>query len=398
MTRDSRADLPALSPLAPSAPDPDAGALTDAEVAAWLRLAATPGLGPVGARRLLAAFGLPERVLAQDAARLGAHVPADVVRALLAPPDDAMAALIDRTLAWRDAPHHHLLTLADAAYPARLFDLHDPPPLLYVNGHLDTLARPALAIVGARKATDQGRQDAESFAAAFSRVGLAVISGLALGVDAAAHAGGLSGPGGTVAVIGTGADIVYPARHRDLAHAVAAHGAIVSEFPLGTRAVGHHFPRRNRIIAALSRGVLVIEAAERSGSLITARFAAELGREVLAVPGSIHSALSRGGHRLIRDGARLVEAPADVFEEFTDLNLPPAGTTLVAAGDTAGRTQCSDTLGAALAYDPVTLDDICARSGMRPDTVATALLELELAGAVERLPGNRYRRCSRIGR
>ncbi len=386
--------MPALSSPVPSAPTTALGAHPDAGVAAWLRLVATPGLGPVGVRQLLAVFGPPEHVLAQDAARLGEYLPPGIVRALLAAPDDAMAALIARTLAWCEAPGHHLLTLADAAYPARLFDLHDPPPLLYVNGQLEALARPSLAVVGARKATDQGRRDAQSFAAAFSRAGQAVVSGLALGVDAAAHAGGLSGPGGTVAVIGTGVDLVYPARHRDLAHAVAAHGAIVSEFPLGVRAVGHHFPRRNRIIAALSRGVLVIEAAERSGSLITARVAAELGREVFAVPGSIHSPLSRGGHRLIRDGARLVEAPQDVLEEFGDLAPPASGTPAgEGVGAAAARTRCSDTLGTALAYDPVTLDDICLRSGMRPDMVTTALLELELAGAVERLPGNLYRRC-----
>lgn len=366
--------------------------MSDAEVAAWLRLVATPGLGPVGVRQLLSAFGLPECVLAQEAAHLGRYVSPDVVRALLAPPDDRLAALIERTLAWRAAPGHHLLTLADAAYPARLFDLHDPPPVLYVTGQLTALARPALAVVGARKATAQGRHDAESFAAAFSRAGHAVVSGLALGVDAAAHAGGLREAGGTIAVIGTGVDIVYPARHRDLAHAVAAHGAIVSEFPLGTRAVGHHFPRRNRIIAGLARGVLVIEAAERSGSLITARLAAELGRDVFAIPGSIHSQLSHGAHRLIREGAKLVEVPQDVFEEFPDL-ASQAGNARSAGA--AGRTQPADTLGAALAYDPVTLDEICARSGKRPDVVTSALLELELAGVVERLPGNLYRRLGR---
>lgn len=365
--------------------------LTEAEVAAWLRLVATPGLGAVGARQLLAAYGGPQRVLAQDAAELAHRVPAEVARALAAAPDASMTALIARTLAWLDAPDHHLLTLSDPAYPASLLDLHDPPPVLYVNGRLDALARPGLAVVGARKATTQGVRDAEAFAAAFADAGQTVVSGLALGVDAAAHAGGLRGPGGTVAVIGTGVDIVYPARHRALAHEIAGHGAIVSEFPLGTRALSHHFPRRNRIIAALARGVLVVEAAERSGSLITARLAAELGREVFAIPGSIHAELSHGCHRLIRDGAKLVESPRDVFEEFADL---------VALAAPAPRTQCSepgtdapdDALGAALAYDPVTLDAICGRSGKSPEAVSAALLQLELAGAAERLPGNLFRR------
>lgn len=357
-----------------------------------MRLVATPGLGPVGARRLLASHGTPQAVLDQDAATLARAVPPAVAAALAAAPDPAMEALVARTLIWREAPGHFLLALDDPAYPASLCHLHDPPLLLHVNGRLDVLARPGLAIVGARKATAQGVRDAAAFAAAFSAAGQTVVSGLALGIDAAAHAGGLRGAGGTVAVVGTGADIVYPASHRALAHEVVAHGAIVTEFPLGTRAAGHHFPRRNRIIAALARGVLVVEAAERSGSLITARQAAELGREVFAIPGSIHAPLSRGCHLLIRDGAKLVESPRDVFEEFADLahltgQSDPAGGAVGGVADTA-----PDALGTALAYDPVTLDAICARSGKSPDTVAAALLQLELAGAVERLPGNLFRR------
>lgn len=290
-----------------------------ADVAAWLRLTATPGVSALSGRRLLAAFGLPQTVLARDAARLREVAEPAVVRALSAPPDAAMSELLDRTLKWLEAPGHTLVTVADAAYPARLLDLADPPLVLYINGNAARLSGPALGIVGARHATAQGLRNAE----AFSEAGLTVVSGLALGIDAAAHGAALAGPGGTVAVIGTGADIVYPARHHALAHRIVdAGGAIVSEFPLGTPGIPNHFPRRNRIIAALSRGVLVVEAAERSGSLITARLASEIGREVFAIPGSIHAELSRGCHKLIRQGAKLVESAVDVFEEFADLALP----------------------------------------------------------------------------
>lgn len=376
-------------PQFPAAPPTPPDTTRDpADIAAWLRLTATPGVGPVAARRLLAAFGLPQRVLAQSAAALAQVVPAKLARALLAPPAAAFSDLIARTAAWAAEPANHMVTLADAAYPARLFDLADPPPVLYIKGRLAALAGPALAIVGARSATTQGRRDAEAFAGAFSEAGLTVVSGMALGVDAAAHAGGLRGPGGTVAVTGTGADIVYPSRHRQLAHEIVGHGAIVSEFPLGTPSVSHNFPRRNRIIAALARGVLVVEAAARSGSLITARLAAELGREVFAIPGSIHAPLSKGCHLLIRQGAKLVESAQDVLEELGT----PASAVRVAAAPPQPAPTPADALGAALAYDPVTPDELSARSGLAPDAVAAALLRLELAGAVERLPGNLYRR------
>jgi len=363
-----------------------------ADVAAWLRLTATPGVSAQSARRLLAAFGLPQAVLEQDAARLREVVEPGVARALCAPPDTAMAALTARTIAWLAEPRHFMVTMADAGYPARLLDLADPPLLLYINGDPERLTGHALGIVGARKATAQGARDARAFASAFSGAGLTVVSGLALGIDAAAHTGALDGPGGTVAVVGTGADIVYPARHHALAHQVVdAGGAIVSEFALGTPGIPNHFPRRNRIIAALSRGVLVVEAAERSGSLITARLASEIGREVFAMPGSIHAELARGCHRLIRQGAKLVETPADVLEEFTDL-APIVRPELPRAS--AAAANVSDVFGAALAYDPVTFDALCERSGLTPDVAAAALLELELGGTVERVPGNRYRRLA----
>ncbi|RZT38408.1 DNA-processing protein DprA [Cupriavidus agavae] len=364
-----------------------------ADVAAWVRLTTTPGVPARTARNLLAAFGLPQAVLAQDAARLREVAEPAAVRALLGPPDDAMAARIARTCQWLDAPDHAFVTMADAGYPARLLDLADPPLALYINGNVARLQAHALGIVGARHATAQGVRNAQGFAQAFSRAGLAVVSGLALGIDAAAHAAALEGPGNTVAVVGTGVDIVYPARHHGLAHRIVdAGGAIVSEFPLGTPGRANHFPRRNRIIAALARGVLVVEAAERSGSLITARLASEIGREVFAIPGSIHAELSRGCHRLIRQGAKLVEAPEDVFEEFADLGTRPAPA--MPARACAAPETAADLFGGALSYDPVTFDTLCERSGIDAEAVSAALLQLELEGAAERLPGNRYRRLA----
>jgi DNA processing protein len=372
-----------------------------ADVAAWLRLTATPGVSAQSGRRLLAAFGLPQTVLAQDTARLREVVEPDVARALSAPPDAAMSSLIARTLAWLSEPRHAMVTMADAGYPAQLLDLADPPLLLYINGNPGRLSGHALGIVGARKATAQGARDARAFASAFSQAGLTVVSGLALGIDAAAHAGALEGRGGTVAVVGTGADIVYPARHHALAHQIVdAGGAIISEFALGTPGIPNHFPRRNRIIAALSRGVLVVEAAERSGSLITARLASEIGREVFAMPGSIHAELARGCHKLIRQGAKLVETPADVLEEFGDLaaiaqpgESGPSGPSVQRVPSEASA-NVPDVFGAALAYDPVTFDALCERSGLTADVAVAALLELELGGTVERVPGNRYRRLA----
>ena len=367
------------------------------DLKAWLQLTCAPGIGPVAVRLLLAAFGLPQQVLAQSVTALSAVVPAKLARAVLARPDARLPALVERTLAWRGTPGNHLLTLADDAYPARLFDLHDPPPLLYIKGDPAMLGRPAVAVVGARNATGQGKRNAQAFGRELSEAGLTVISGLALGIDAAAHAGGLLGCGGAIAVTGTGADRVYPADNLALAHEIAERGAVVTEFPLGMQGMPANFPRRNRIIAALAHGVLVVEAAARSGSLITARLAAELGREVFAVPGSIHAPLSQGCHLLIRQGAKLVERTEDVLEE---INLGPASPLRPQAlGSQPAAEQSefadrADPLLAALGYDPVTLDALCERSGQPPDAAAARLLELELAGLAERLPGNLFRRLA----
>ncbi|MDW3684381.1 DNA-processing protein DprA [Cupriavidus sp. CV2] len=359
-----------------------------ADIEAWLRLTGARGLGTGALRQLLAIFGLPHQLLAQTVSALAGVIPEQHARALLAPPDAVTMALVERTVAWAAEPGNHVVTLADAAYPRPLLDLSDPPLVLYVKGRLEALGGPAIAMVGARSATVQGVEDAWRFARVLSGAGLAVVSGLALGIDGAAHEGALEGTGGTVAVIGTGADLVYPARHRDLAHRIASHGAIVSEFALGMPGRSHHFPQRNRIIAALARGVLVVEAAARSGSLITARLAAEMGREVYAIPGSIHAPLSKGCHLLIRQGAKLVETAQDVLEELGmagDAARPVAPAPMPALDDVLGLT---------LTHDPVTLDALCARTALPPEQVVASLLALELAGAVERLPGNVYRRVS----
>lgn len=354
--------------------------------AAWLRLTLTPGLGPTAQRQLLAAFGPPDALYTASHSSLAGVVGGPAARLLLE--HDASAA-VARALAWLDEPGNALVTLGDAAYPAGLLEIPDPPVCLYVKGDVSLLQRPGLAVVGARSATPQGEANAEAFASVLSRAGLVVVSGLALGIDAAAHRGGLAGAGRTVAVIGTGADRIYPARNGELARRIAAEGAIVSEFPLGTGPLTHNFPRRNRLIAGLARGVLVVEAAVKSGSLITARLAAECGREVFAIPGSIHSPLARGCHRLIRDGAKLVECADDILEELS-LAVPEAAPALdplvaEAVGEEALVLQ-------AAGHDPVDIDLLVHRTSLTPEALYAILLTLELEGRVARLPGGRFQR------
>jgi DNA processing protein len=292
------------------------------------------------------------------------------------------------------APENTLLTLADADYPRALLETSDPPPLLFACGRRDLLARPALAIVGSRSCTHQGRQTAEEFARALAQAGLTIVSGLATGIDAAAHRGALQAldagaTASTIAVVGTGIDLVYPASQRALAAAIRANGLLLSEFAPGTPALAHNFPRRNRIIAGVARGVLVVEAALRSGSLITARLAAELGREVFAIPGSIHSPTARGCHRLIKQGAKLVESARDVLDE---LHLPAAAAAAPAAAKPAALAPAQQRVLTALGRDPVDLDTLALRCDGDTGSLSATLLELELAQYVERLPGNRYQR------
>jgi len=291
-------------------------------------------------------------------------------------------------------PARSVLTLGDPAYPARLLQTADPPLMLYVEGALPALSAPALAIVGSRSATAQGLDNARAFAAALGRDGLVVVSGLALGIDAAAHEGALAAPAGTVAVLGTGLEPVYPPRHAALARRIAAHGALLSENPPGTPPLREHFPQRNRIIAGMTLGTLVVEAAVASGSLITARQAAEAGREVFAIPGSIHSPQARGCHALIKQGAKLVESAADILDELRGAR---AGTASVPSGATAGAQDpaaSADPLLQALGHDPVTLDALQARTGCSNAELNARLLELELDGRVARLPGGLFQRRS----
>jgi DNA processing protein len=352
----------------------------DAGLAAWVRLTLVPGLGGQGLRRLLAEFGLPERVIGAGRAALARHVGEQLAERILA---DGDAETVERTLAWATSADHTVITLADEAYPKQLLEIPDPPALLYVRGDLHLLGRPSLAIVGSRNATPQGLANAESFARSFSAAGLTIVSGLALGVDAAAHRGALAGGSSTIAVLGTGIDVLYPPRNADLGEEIARRGALVSEFPLGATPVAASFPRRNRIISGLARGVLVVEAAISSGSLITARAAAEQGRDVFAVPGSIHSPLSKGCHALIKQGAKLVESAQDVLGE---LPQPPATPPESPVTD--------DALLDHMGYDPCNVDILCERSGLTVDKVSAILLQLELAGRIESLPGGKYQRVS----
>lgn len=385
--------------------------MTRDELAAWLRLTTAPGIGPDAARRLLAAFGLPQQVLAQSHMALQQVVSSRQATALLAASAEA-AALTDTTWQWlQEAPagqQRSVLALGSPDYPASLLQMADPPVLLYALGQVDRLAQHGhgIAMVGSRTPTPQGADNARQFARAFASMGWCVVSGLALGVDGAAHEGALLGaPQGTaadvlapatIAVVGTGLDRVYPRQHRDLAHRIAANGVILSELPLGAPPLAHHFPQRNRIIAGLSHGVLVVEAALQSGSLITARLASEQGKEVFAIPGSIHSPQARGCHALIRQGAKLVESAQDVFEELRHVGspLPTSAQTAANAADAANAAEPAapaiHPVLAVMGHDPVSLDALLARTGMDTATLQTELLTLELDGRVGRLPGGLF--------
>lgn len=301
---------------------------------------------------------------------------------------------VEQDLLWLESSDRFVLTLTDPRYPPLLREIPDPPPLLFVQGDVDCLQNWQLAVVGSRNPSASGRDSAYEFARYLASGGLHICSGLADGIDAAAHKGALAGGGKTIAVVGTGLDRVYPAKNRDLAHQIAGQGAIVSEFPLGTPPLAENFPRRNRIISGLSLGTLVIEAALKSGSLITARMAMEQSREVFAMPGSIHNPLARGCHQLIREGAKLVETADHIIEElgalaeFAQITDPTANNqpqTLPVGEDTEYQQ-----LFAYLGYDPIHIDELISRSGLTADAVSSMLLLLELQGRVSALPGGRY--------
>jgi DNA processing protein len=400
MTTDTLPTDPA--PLAESAsPAPESD-----EFRAWLRLAHAKGLRPLALRTLLGAFGGPLEVLSESFAALARATDESAAKAVTAPPADIEGVPFDDYIEcvrdWASEPGNHLLTLADAEYPQALLTLPDPPPVLYAKGRLDVLQSRAVAIVGSRNATPQGAEDARRFARALSDAGLAVVSGLALGIDAAAHRGALDGRAGTIAVIGTGADLVYPAHNHTLAHEIARDGAILSEWPLGTPARSANFPQRNRLIAGLSSGVLIVEAAMRSGSLITARLAAEIGRDVFASPGSIHAPLSQGCHRFIKQGAKLVETPEDVLEEFgfpvaqapasgrRGKPRAPSASWASARVPADALTDDAERVLAALGHAPATLEILAERTDLDGAALQGALLQLELAGLAAALPGGRY--------
>jgi DNA processing protein len=301
--------------------------------------------------------------------------------------------LLDATLAWLRDPRHSLVAWDDVDYPRALLAIGDPPPAFYFVGRRELLNRPALAIVGSRNATPPGVEQAEAFGAALSTAGLTIVSGLATGIDAAAHRGGLSADGSSIAVVGTGLDRYYPPANRALQQRLEREGGIVSEFPLGMPPLPENFPRRNRLISGLSRGVLVVEATLNSGSLITARLAVEQGREVFAIPGSIHSPFSKGAHRLIRDGAKLVETAQDVLEElrFEAPPTSPAPEPAVSASSPATG-EAGERVLSALGHDPAGIDQLVRRSGLAADAIAAMLVELEIAGRVVVLPGGLYQR------
>lgn len=368
------------------------------ELGAWLRLLQTPGIGPETARKLMAALGPPQAIWQCSHSDWARVVSARIALAMAQEPDE-LQPLLRNTVAWLDADPagRAIVTLGDPDYPAALLDTDDPPALLYAMGQIDQLrqlqAHQALAMVGSRNPTPQGKLNAHAFARNLSQAGLTIVSGLALGIDGASHEGALEGASSghiaTIAVVGTGLDRVYPRSHLQLAHRIAQQGLILSEYPLGTQPRPENFPRRNRIISGLSQGTLVVEAALESGSLITARQALDQGREVFAIPGSIHSPQSKGCHALIRQGAKLVEAAQDILEELH----APGPTAQLAL--TLDRTSPETGLLSHLGHDPVNLDTLQARTGLDTPHLQAELLDLELAGQVERLPGGLFQRVVR---
>ncbi|MDB5946661.1 MAG: processing protein DprA [Ramlibacter sp.] len=373
------------------------------DLASWLRLVLTPGVGNETARKLLTAFGPPAQVFGATSSALRQVVTSAQAAALQQEPPE-LAAQLETTVAWLDrAPAscpRSVLHLADPSYPAALLNMADPPLMLYLSGNAHAGWPPAIAIVGSRNPTPQGLTNSRQFASSLAGAGLTIVSGLALGIDGAAHEGALEGaaPGqaATFAVVGTGLDLVYPGQHEALAARIAERGLVISEYPLGTPPLAANFPRRNRIIAGLSEGTLVVEAALRSGSLITARLASEQGKDVFAIPGSIHSTQSRGCHELLRQGAKLVACAQDVLEELRPGLVAPFRPVDSAADapDISTLTRAGRQLLAAVGFDPVGLDALVARTGTSAAELQAHLLELELAGVLARLPGGLYQRVA----
>jgi len=367
----------------------------DPRIEAWLLVSQAPGIGSRTFQRLLSHFEHPQNILEASRQQLqAAAVPPAGIEFLRSPDRQSIQGSLD----WLNQPQRNLLTLHDPAYPRLLAEIPDPPPLLYVQGDPDLLQQPQLAIVGSRNPSASGLANARDFAAFLAAAGLTVTSGLAIGIDGAAHEGALS-RGASIAVTGTGLDRVYPATHRELAHRLAEQGALISEYAPGTPPRAENFPRRNRIISGLCVGVLVVEATLHSGSLITARLALEQGREVFAIPGSIHNPQARGCHRLIREGAKLVESAQDIFEELGallgSLRALPAEAGPAAPATNHGTDPEYAGLLEAMGFDPISVDELIVRTGLTPETVSSMLLLLELEGHVSSAPGGYYSRTGK---
>jgi len=364
--------------------------LTIDEQIEWVRLSLINGIGSQTFCQLLRAFGTPSQIFSTSIQQLKTVVSEKIALAIH---EQTKHETIDATRLWLNQTNNSLITLADPDYPKALLETVDPPPFLYTKGNLQLLNHASIAIVGSRNASVQGEKNAEAFAFDLAKHGLCVVSGLALGIDGAAHRGALNANGKTIAVVGTGLDIVYPAKHRDLAHKIAENGLIISEFPLNTPSKPQNFPRRNRIISGLSLGCLVVEANLQSGSQITARLAAEQGREVFAIPGSIHSPMAKGCHQLIKQGAKLVDCIQDIIEE---LDIKPIETHHVIADDLVDQQDAEEEhpLINLIGFDPISLEQIVQLSGLPSNEVSSMLMMLELDGKVTSLAGGLYQKIS----
>lgn len=357
----------------------------NAEAALWICLQQISGLGGKAICKLLGQFGSPENIFAASHQNLNKVVSEAVTNLIKQGPN---LEAVEIGLQWLEKDDNSLITLADAHYPQALLEIPDPPPILYAKGDLSCLSMPAIAMVGSRNASVQGEKNAEEFAYALSEQGFAIVSGMALGIDGAAHRGALKNKNGkTIAVVGTGLDIVYPAKHRELAHKIVEQGLVISEFAIGTPSRPQNFPRRNRIISGLSLGCLVVEANTQSGSLITAKCAAEQGREVFAIPGSIHSPMSKGCHELIKQGAKLVDCIKDITDE-----LAPHLRHLINQSVEKSFTTETNALLNIMGFDPINMEALIALTNLTSEDLSATLQMLELENEVASLPGGRYQR------
>jgi DNA processing protein len=357
--------------------------LIPADTLAWLRLSLIPGMGPIARRDLVERFGSPQAVLAASADELRAFA-GNATTAAIAKGVDT--TLLERTQRWLEIPGRAIITVADAAYPAMLRQIADPPTVLYAEGNTGLLQRPCLAIVGARNCSAGGALDARDFARALSDAGICIVSGLAMGIDAAAHAGALAGSSASIAIMGTGADVLYPPRNATIGALLRERGCVVTEFPLGTQPLRGNFPRRNRIISGLARGVLVVEANRQSGSLLTAKSALEQDREVFALPGSIHSPLAKGCHLLIKEGAKLVE---DIDDILVELGFAPTAS----SHQSQRRDTACDPLMRAIEFDPLSPDQIARRTGLDMASIGARLARLLIDGEIEAVAGGKFQRA-----